>query len=257
MTEELLEWLWITAAVEFTGQYIPPAAAPETPAATAREFLLAELEAGRIRYRHGKPIYRGWAFPLSYFWARLGELVAHEIAPNNAVIRKGPALVRAELVLELPSLFKPDNEPKETEETERYVADPQGSMTVVELPLVQLHRDDILRRMQACGHLPLQHKLPLSSLPAVKWDPLTDWSADAVSRELDIQGPAITKIVEALPTLSNLRAGRYHGKTVIELLEQVSANMLAKALNEPGWEDSIGRLKNAWKNYNGVSRRSS
>ena len=95
----------------------------------------------------------------------------------------------------------------------------------------------------------------MSNPPAAKWDPLTDWSADAVSRELDIQGPAITKIVEALPTLSNSRAGRYRGKTVIELLEQVSANMLAKALNEPGWEDSIGRLKNAWKTYNGASKR--
>jgi hypothetical protein len=122
--------------------------------------LLSELEAKRIRYRHGAPIYRGWVFPLSYVWARLGGLVAHEITPSNAVIRKGPALVRGELVLELPSLFERDNEP---DETERYVADPRGSTTVVEVPLVQLHRDDILRRLQARGFMPLQHELPLSS----------------------------------------------------------------------------------------------
>jgi len=266
MTEELLEWLWITAAIELVARYIPPAGAPETPAATAREFLLNERAAGRIRCRHGEPIYRGQAFPLTYVWQRIDGRVEHEITVSNSVIRRGAPFVQATPPPPFKKMGEPDEDEPGTAQSPRKLKSDELSWILgssqqaaeVELPLVQLNRDDILRRMQENGYLPLQHELPLSNSPTVKWDPLTDWSVDAVFRELGIKGPVITEIVKALPTLSNSRAGRYHGKTVIELLEQVSANMLAKALNEPGWEDSIGRLKRAWSEYRGdASRRSS
>ena len=310
MTEELLEWLWITAAIELVAHSIPSAGAPETPAATAREFLLTERAAGRIGCHHGTPIYRGLAFPLSYvwqgvdwrgverrvvceiFWQRADGLVEHEITVSNSVIRRGPPFVKATPPPPFKKRGEPDEDELGTAESPRkldpdeleWILAPSQQATVVELPLVQLNRDDILRRMQECGYLPLQQELPLPAsasqesasasqvvpaespaLPpnserlaqaASSWDPLTDWSADVVSRELGIKGPVITKIVEALPTLP-ARAGRYRDKTVIELLEQVSANILAKALSEPRWEDSIGRLKRAWKKYNGAPKRSS
>ena len=293
MTEELLEWLWITTAIELVAQYIPPAGAPETPAATATKFLLIELAAGRIQYRfQDKPIYHGQAFPLTYFWQRVDGLIEHEITVSNSVIRRGPPFVKATPPPPFKKRGEPDEDELGTAESPRkldpdeleWILAPSQQATVVELPLVQLNRDDILRRMQECGYLPLQQELPLPAsasqesasasqvvpaespaLPpnserlaqaASSWDPLTDWSADVVSRELGIKGPVITKIVEALPTLP-ARAGRYRDKTVIELLEQVSANILAKALSEPRWEDSIGRLKRAWKKYNGAPKRSS
>jgi hypothetical protein len=171
MTEELLEWLWITTAIELVAQYIPPAGMPETPAATAREFLLIELAARRIRYRHlGEPIYRGWAFPLLYFWHRIDKLIEHEISVRNSVIRRGPGFVQATPSPPLKRMNEPDEDEPGTAQSPRelkpdelcWILGSSQQAADVELPLVQLNRDDILRRMQECGYLPLQHKLPLS-----------------------------------------------------------------------------------------------
>jgi hypothetical protein len=261
VSEDLLEWLLITAAVDLVARYMPPGA--------AKEFLLIELSAGRIRYRYqDKPIYRGRAFPLIYFWQRFDDLVVHEITARNSVIRSGITFTPATPPPPFKKMGEPDeDEPGTTQSPRklkpdelRWILDPGRQATVVELPLVRLHRDDILRRLQEDGYLPLQHELLLSSSAsppnperpaqaASSWDPLTDWSAEAVFRELEIKGPAITEIVEALSRLSNSRQGRYHGKTVIELLECVSAKALAGVLGNPRWEDSIGRLKGAWKKH--------
>jgi len=170
MTDELLEWLWITTAIELVAQYIPSAGALETPAATAREFLLAELEAGRIRYRrNGDPIYRGWAFPMDYFWLRVGGLVEHEITVSNSVIRRGASFVQATPPPPRKKMGEPDEDKLGTAQSPRklrldelhWILDPDRRETVVELRLVQLNRDDILRRMQERGYLPLQQELPL------------------------------------------------------------------------------------------------
>jgi len=269
MTDELLEWLWITTAIELVAQYIPSAGALEIPAATATEFLLIELAAGRIQYRfQDKPIYHRQAFPLTYFWQRVDRLIEHEITVSNSVIRRGPPFVQATPPPPFKKMGEPDEDEPGTAQSPRklkldelcWILGSSQQAADVEILLVQLNRDDILRRMQENGYLPLQHELPLSSSvsppnpkrpahAASSWDPLTDWSAEAVFRELGIKGPAITEIVEALSRLSNSRQGRYHGKTVIELLECVSAKALAGVLGNPRWEDSIGRLKGAWKKH--------
>ena len=170
MTEELLEWLWITTAIELVAQYIPSAGALETPAATAREFLLVELEAGRIHYRYrDKPIYRGQAFPLTYFWQRFDGLIEHKITVSNSVIRRGAPFVQATPPPPFKKMGEPDEDEPGTAQSPRklkpdelcWILGSSQQAADVELPLIQLNRDDILRRMQENGYLPQQQELPL------------------------------------------------------------------------------------------------
>jgi len=172
MTEELLEWLWITTAIELVAQYIPPAGAPETPAATATKFLLIELAAGRIQYRfQDKPIYHGQAFPLTYFWQRVDGLIEHEITVSNSVIRRGAPFVQATPPPPFRKMGELDEDEPGTAQSPRklkpdelrWILGSSQQAVDVELPLVQLNRDDILRRMQENGYLPQQQELPLSS----------------------------------------------------------------------------------------------
>jgi hypothetical protein len=143
--DQLSEWLLITTALDLVARYMPREA--------ATEFLLnglsATKRAERICWRYqGKAQFSGHAFPLEdYFWVRAPK-VRHEITADGAVIRKGPALVQAKWARKPKGWkrFKPDEVP--------YVFDPQGRSTTVRLPLVQLHRDDILRRLRETGLLP-------------------------------------------------------------------------------------------------------
>ena len=170
MTEELLEWLWITTAIELVAQYIPSAGALEIPAATATEFLLIELAAGRIQYRfQDKPIYHRQAFPLTYFWQRVDRLIEHEITVSNSVIRRGPPFVQATPPPPFKKMGEPDEDEPGTAQSPRklkldelcWILGSSQQAADVEILLVQLNRDDILRRMQERGYLPLQQELPL------------------------------------------------------------------------------------------------
>jgi hypothetical protein len=156
--DQSLEWLLITAARALVARYMPEDA--------AKEFLLIELSAKRIRYRYqGKAEFSSpLVFPLKYFFVR-HKLIEHEIAADGAVIRKGPALVRGKRQRRRPLRVGWVRRGKVDEDTEKdfYIFDPKRRSVVVRLPLVQLHRDDILRRLQETGYL---------STPAVESEPV-------------------------------------------------------------------------------------
>jgi hypothetical protein len=146
--------------------------------------LLNERAAGRIRCRHGEPIYRRQAFPLTYFWQRIDGrrieheifwqridgLIEHKITVGNSVIRRGPPFVQATPPPPFKKMGEPDEDEPGTAQSPRklksdelcWILGSSQQAADVELPLVQLHRDDILRRLEESGYLPLQHKLPLS-----------------------------------------------------------------------------------------------
>src|SRR5262249_53630179 len=174
------EWPFITAAIELVARYMPQGAAQEA----AQEFLLIELHAKRIRYRyHGQAKCEGWEFPLTYVWLRHDKLITHEITLDATVIRRGITLVRAKPP---PPMRRRKGftrlNPGARDSEERYVFDPHGRTTVTRLELVQLHRGDILRRLQERGLLPMQQELSLPATapnklaeptiaPAKKWQP--------------------------------------------------------------------------------------
>jgi hypothetical protein len=159
-----LEWLLITTAIVLVARYIPPDA--------AQEFLLTEVAGGHIRYRYsGKLEFDGWAFPEFYFWWR-NKFILHEITPGGTVIRTGAALIKARAA---PQRRHRQGQhwshragPPDEYGNERYVLDVQQSVTV-RMPLVQLHRDDIVRRLRERGFMSAsdstsaQQELPLSA----------------------------------------------------------------------------------------------
>jgi hypothetical protein len=159
-----LEWLLITAAIVL----VERCAGCSHDA--AQEFLLIEISAQHIRYRyHGKLEFDGWVFPVSCFWWR-NKFVLHEITASDAVIRTGAAVIPAE----------PDKDGNE-----RYILDVQRSATV-RMPLVQLHRDDIVRRLRERGFMSAsdstsaQQELPL---PAPSPPPSSPPSSEAKQEE--------------------------------------------------------------------------
>jgi hypothetical protein len=84
-----------------------------------------------------------------------------------------------------------------------------------------------------------------------KWDPLADWSVETVFRELEVSGPAMRTIVTALPELPALpnRLRRFRGKSVVEILDNISAAELFEAIGKLGSPDSCEKFKRAWKKY--------
>jgi hypothetical protein len=144
-----LEWLLIAPAIALVERYT------DRSHDAAQEFLLIEVSAKHIRYRYyGKLEFDGWAFPEPYFWQR-NTFVRHEVTASSTVIRIGAALIAAE----------PDKDGNE-----RYILDVQRSVTA-RMPLVQLHRDDIVRRLRERGFMSAsdstsaQQELPLPAPP--------------------------------------------------------------------------------------------
>jgi len=159
-----LEWLLITSAIALVERYM------DRSHDAAQEFLLIEVSAKHIRYRYyGKLEFDGWAFPEPYFWQR-NTFVRHEVTASSTVIRTGAALIPAE----------PDKDGNE-----RYILDVQRSVTVC-MPLVQLHRDDIIRRLRERGFMSAsdsasaQQELPL---PAPSPPPPSPPSSEAKQEE--------------------------------------------------------------------------
>jgi hypothetical protein len=158
-----LEWLLITTAIAVVARYT---GSPDA----AQEFLLTEVAAKHIRYRyHGKLEFDGWAFPESYFWQR-SKFVRHEITASGTVIRAGAVLVpakrRAQSVRQ--QRWRAVYTASDKDGNECYVLDAQRSVTV-RMPLVQLHHDDIVRRLRETGFMSAsdsisaQQELPLSA----------------------------------------------------------------------------------------------
>jgi hypothetical protein len=158
-----LEWLLITTAIALVERYT---GSPDA----AQEFLLIELSAKHIRYRyHAKLEFDGSAFPEPYFWWRNNKFVRHEITASAAVIRTGAALVPAmRSPQSVPPGWRVVYMPSDKDGDECYVLDVQQSVTV-RMPLVQLHRDDIVHRlrerrfMSASDSTSAQQELPLSA----------------------------------------------------------------------------------------------
>ena len=156
-----LEWLLITTAIALVERYT---GSPDA----AQEFLLLEVSAKHVRYRyHGKLEFDGWAFPEPYFWWRNNKFVHHEITASGTVIRTGAALVPAKRsALSVPPGWRVVYMPSDKDGNECYVLDVQRSVTV-RMPLVQLHRDDIVCRLRERGFMSAsdstsaQQELPL------------------------------------------------------------------------------------------------
>jgi hypothetical protein len=164
-----LEWLLITTAIAVVARYT------EGSPDAAREFLLTEVAAGHIRYRyHGKLEFDGWAFSESYFWER-NKFVCHEITATGTVIRAGAALIKARAAPPMSSpgphwSYRTGPTKSDKDGNECYVLDTQRSVTA-RMPLVQLHRDDIFRRLREMGYMSAsdstsaQQELPLPAPP--------------------------------------------------------------------------------------------
>ena len=179
-----LEWLLIATAIALVERYT---GSPDA----AQEFLLIEVSAKHIRYRyHGKLEFDGWAFPEPYFWWRNKKFVRHEITASGTVIRTGAALVPAKRSTQsVPPGWRVVYMPSDKDGNECYVLDVQRSVTV-RMPLVQLHRDDIVRRLRERGFMSAsdstsaQQKLPLPT-PS----PSPPLSEQATQEETSAQQP--------------------------------------------------------------------
>jgi hypothetical protein len=153
------EWLLFPNAIA----YVARRAAAHLEA--AQEFLLTEVAGRRIRHRyHGKLEFNGRVFPEEYVFVRTKH-VRHEIAVDGAVVRTGPAIVRAEAEPDPSGEYK-----RFRPEEELYVFDLSRTV-VARMPLVQLCVEDIDRRLRASGFVlpsndPAQTELPLPLPPA-------------------------------------------------------------------------------------------
>jgi hypothetical protein len=159
-----LDWLLITAAIALVMRYM------HHDTAAAQEFLLAEVSAKHILYRyHGKLEFDGPAFPEYYFWQR-NKFVRHEITASGTVIRTGAALVPAKRSGQSVPRSKRWRVVYMASDEGGYVLDVKRSATA-RMPLVQLHRDDIVRRLREMGFMSAsdstsaQQELPLPAPP--------------------------------------------------------------------------------------------
>ena len=83
------------------------------------------------------------------------------------------------------------------------------------------------------------------------WDPQSDWTVESVMLNLEVGGSAWAQkdIIEAVAEMPT-RLRRYRGKSIPEILNNIKAAVLHRALEEMGYKpspDSCERLVNAWK----------
>jgi hypothetical protein len=89
------------------------------------------------------------------------------------------------------------------------------------------------------------------ALPASEWDPQSDWTVESVMLNLEIGGSAWAQkeVIEAVAEMPT-KLKRYRGKSIPEILDNIKAAVLRRALEEMGCKpspDSCERLVNAWK----------